>query len=219
MSKRAVVLIGSPKGLEGSSSARLARILAGRLEADGWSVDWAWLYRFEEERLLPAISSSDLVILSSPLYVDSLPAPVIRFMETAVDRFGAGPHRERPPRFVAVLNCGFLEPEQNATAERICRRFAHRARFEWYGAISLGCAGLIRKRIDRALKMAAGVLSEGFPVPPAVKRLTKRPVMPRLLYIIGGNLIWRRIARKNGLRKGDLLAQPYEPAPSRTSSS
>jgi len=209
VNKNCLILIGSPKGIEESSSARLARVLADRLEADGWSVDWTSLYRYEEERLFSAIAASDLVILSSPLYVDSLPAPVTRFMERAADRFGSGPLSERAPRFVAILNCGFPEPKQNAIAERISRRFASRARFEWYGAIPLGCAGLIRRRIRRGLIIAAEALSKGFPVPPKVKRLTKKPLIPRLAYIVGGNVMWRRIAKKNGLSKGGLLAQSY----------
>lgn len=211
MGRRALVLIGSPKGPDASASGRLSRILTARLEEGGWSIDRLSLYDADEGGLLSSISESDLVILASPLYVDSLPAPVIKWMELIAKERERRPIDEGSPRFVALLNCGFVEPKHNAVAERICRRFASHARFEWYGAISLGCAGMPRRRIARALEIAADALKKGFPVPPQVKRLTRRPVVPRLVYVIVGNIAWRRTARKkHSLGKWDLLAQPYK---------
>jgi len=213
MNRDALVLIGSPKGIEKSASARVSLVLTELLETAGWSVKRLWLYDADEDELLTSILSADLIILSSPLYFDSLPAPVIRRMEVVVEKRRRTPVEEKAPRFVSILNCGFVEPKHNETAQRICRRFASRARFEWYGSISLGCAGAMRRRIRRGLIIAGEALSKGFPVPPKVKRLTKKPLIPRLAYIVGGNVTWRRIAKKNGLSKGDLLAQPYKPRP------
>jgi len=212
MSGDALVLIGSPKGIGKSASNRVSSVLTEPLEAAGWSVTRLWLYDASEDEILTSIARADLVILSCPLYVDSLPAPVIRFMGFIAEKRGSGPVEGEAPRFVSLLNCGFVEPKQNETAQRICRRFAARARFEWYGAISLGCAGLMRRRIKRGLIRAGEALSRGFPVPPEVKRLTKKPIMPRLVYVLGGNIAWRRMAaKKHGVNKEGLLAQPYKP--------
>lgn len=75
--------------------------------------------------LLDAVDGADLVTLAFPLYVDSLPAPVIEGLERAAHRRGR--ERTRRQLFTAIANCGFPEAHHNATALAICDRFAREA--------------------------------------------------------------------------------------------
>lgn len=213
--KRALMLIGSPRGLEGSSSAHHARVLTATFEGDGWTLDWLHLHRVveAEERmddLLAKVDRADLILFVAPLYVDSLPAPAIRaFERIAAHRTGVG-EDSKTPRFAVLLHCGFIEAKQNATAVEICRLFSEAAGFEWFGELTLGGGGRTNRRVRRALAEAGVALGKGFPIPPEARKQVARPVMPRLVYILGGNLMWRRVAKGLGVSKGDLLAQPYE---------
>ena len=82
---RALLLIGSPKPTA-SASASFAEAVGQRLEARGWTVQTERIlptFRHEErmDSLLDVLAESDRVVLSFPVYVDSLPAPVLRLLE------------------------------------------------------------------------------------------------------------------------------------------
>jgi len=82
----AVLLVGSPKGLARSAGSRRGSVLLDALQDRGWAqekVHFLSALRSEEGRagLLKVVASTDLVILATPLYVDSLPAPVVEALE------------------------------------------------------------------------------------------------------------------------------------------
>ncbi len=84
--KRVLLLIGSPKG-EKSTSASLGNYLISKLEEFGMISEKLFIHRLvnREEKLQELsqiIENVDLIILTFPLYVDSLPAPVIKAMES-----------------------------------------------------------------------------------------------------------------------------------------
>ena len=88
-----------------------------------------------------------------PLYVDSLPAPVIRALELiADDRAGRSApgvtFRSESDRrgLVAICQCGFPEAQQDEVALEICANFARTAGFEWAGGLAMGGGGLIDAR-------------------------------------------------------------------------
>ncbi len=215
VSDRILLLIGSPKGSEKSGSARLGRIAVDGLEERGWSSESIHLHAAVksekgQRELFEAIDRANVVLLAAPLYVDSLPAPAIRALELIARHRGSG-GAKRVPRFVSIINCGFVEPSQNDTCQRILRRFADRAGFEWVTGVSLGGGGRIPKRVREALKILVEALDLEILVPDEVERLTWKPSMPGWLYVIGGNVGWRRLADKNGV-KDQLRARPYERA-------
>lgn len=213
VSERALLLDGSPKGIERSNSARLGRLILDGLERNGWACESIRLHvavESEERRreLLGAIDRANVVLFASPLYVDSIPAPAIRALELI------GSHR-RPgsvgtvPRFVSILICGFIEPSQNDTCQRILQRFADRTGFDWIGGVSLGGeTGRMTRRIRRAFHLLIEAIDAEILVPDEVERLTRKPVMPRWLYILRGNIMWRRRADRSGT-KDRLYARPY----------
>jgi hypothetical protein len=209
---RVVVLIGSPKGLERSASARLATSITTGLESEGWECEAFHLHAAvrDESRmseLLTELDRSNLVILSFPLYVDSFPAPVIHALDRiATHRKTAD--RDNVPRFFSIINCGFVEPWQNETAQQMLRQFCDQACLEWIGKISLGGGGTMNRSIRRAFRLVTEALHEEIVIPEEVYRLTRYRVMPAWLYVLGGNFMWRRIAKKNGAR-ARLKAQPY----------
>jgi len=217
--RTALVLMGSPK-TGNANSASLGSYLAERLVGRGVQAQMlsvARAFRSEEATaaLLDAVDAADLVVLASPLYVDSLPSGVIRALELI-----AGRERTRPARFAAVINCGFPEAAHNETALAICRRFAQESGFEWAGGLGLGMgeaiggrplkeAGGMVRHVVKALDLAADALAAGLPLPEGAVRLMAKPFLPRWLYILMGNRGWKRRARKHGV-SSSLDARPYE---------
>ena len=211
--EQVLLLVGSPQGLEKSSSARLGHLVVDGLEERGWSSESVHLHavvKSEEGRreLFEAIDRANVVLFAAPLYVDSLPAPAIRALELIAAHRTASDIK-RVPRFVSIIHCGFVEPSQNDTCQRILLRFADRARFDSVAGVSLGGGGRIPKRVRSAFDILVEALDLEILVPEEVQRLTRKPMMPGWLYVIGGNVGWKRLADKNGV-KDQLRAQPYK---------
>jgi hypothetical protein len=151
------------------------------------------------------------VIFASPLYVDSLPAPVIQLLETLAVRL---PEVERPAgqRLAAISNCGFPEAEHNNTALAIYEQFARATGFEWAGGLALGGGEPVKsqplnegsqsgmaRNVVMALDLAANGLAEGASVGAEAEALMGEPLMPAGLYRFMGNMGWRLEAVKNGV--------------------
>jgi hypothetical protein len=215
MSRRALVWIGSPEGLQGSNSARYGGVLTHGMEDAGWSIEWVHLHRAVEdpegvENLVRKTAESDLILFIAPLFVDGLPAPAIRAHEELAEARSTTSEGDRTPSFAALIHRGFIEPAHNATAIEICRQFVAAARLEWHGALALGGGGMPSRRAGRCLVAAREALTVGMPIPDEIRRRAERPEMPRWLYILGGNAMWRRVSKKRfGASKEGLRARPF----------
>lgn len=225
--KTALLLAGSPRG-EVSTSASLARYARARLEDAGVRCDTVQVRAALRSadacaRVLDAAGAADLVLLSCPLYVDCLPAPVIRLLEriAARRRGGPGAPRQGPAqRLAALVQCGYAEPRHNDTALAVCRQFAREAGYAWAGGLGLGgghglvssrpveSLGRLGARLRQALDLAAAALAAGGPIPHEAIVLLERPFMPPALYAFVANRVWHREARRRGV-KGRLLDRPY----------
>lgn len=223
---RVLLLIGSPKGTRSTSEA-LGVYLARRLQERGLltqeiRIRSALGSESGIESLLEAVDRADILILAFPLYVDSLPAPVIRAMERIAHRRSRTEGNRAG--MVAVVNCGFPEARHNETALDICRTFASEAHFNWLGGLSLGGGGAIDgkpleqlgsmgKNVRRALDLAAAALAEGKSIPQEALELMSRPLVPGWVYTLIGSAGWIRKARRSGVLM-KLNAKPYINGPS-----
>lgn len=223
MSRRALLLVGSPRASR-SNSAALGSYLVDRLGEKGFEAGKSYVYpSLASEKglaaLLSAVRDADLVIIAFPIYADSLPSGLIRAMELiAEDRGRGGPAKRQ--RLLAVSNSGFPEASHSAPALAMCKRFAGEAGFEWAGGLALGggesiggrplerAGGLVRN-VRKSLELAAGALARGEAVPAEAVELMARPLTARWLYLLMGNIGWRLRARREGC-KGSLKGRPYQ---------
>jgi len=218
----ALLLIGSPKP-KASASRSFGEALVTRLAVRGAQARTARVApAFESAetlgRLLDEIGWADLVVLSFPVYVDSLPAPVMRLLEAWAD---GGPSRLAPggsTRRLAVLTqCGFPEVTHCAVAIDVCRQFCREAGVEWAGALAFGMGGAIEGRpVERsplarsigAFDAAADALMAGREIPEAAAQSVRRQLAPSWTYTMFGGLVWWWVARKRGV-KGPLRLRRY----------
>ncbi|MDI6796574.1 MAG: NAD(P)H-dependent oxidoreductase [Desulfatibacillaceae bacterium] len=209
--KNALILIGSPR-LKKSTSARLGAVLEENLEKQGLKVSTLFVRKVfaspqQTEDFLAQIEASDLLVLISPLYVDSLPAPVTRLLELVAQN---RKNREAttPKLFAAIINCGLPDPGQNTNALNICRIFARHSGLVWAGGLSLGSGEIIGGRplskappgvgrIKKALEIAAGFLAKGQSIPNRAQQLLEKPLAPWPIYLWMGSIWFYRAARKN----------------------
>jgi multimeric flavodoxin WrbA len=216
-----VLLIGSPRTRK-STSASLGGYLFEQLNARGIETQTIQIYTSinSQERLstlYEAIDHADLVVLAFPLYVDSLPAPVI----AALEKIAA--HRKVNPtgiRFAAIANCGFPGANHNETALAITAEFARQTGLTWLGGLALGAGegivhGVPLNELDgraiplkASLDVAAEALANGQRIPQAARDLLARPIIPNWAYTLRGQFGWRQAARQYGMQK-ELKRKPY----------
>ena len=221
---KALLLVGSPRKGK-SASETLGAYLLGQLETRGVETEKAYVYPALKsaeklDTLTAAVAGADLVILSAPLYVDSLPAAVTKLLEALASDLD---QYERPDgqQFLAISNCGFPEAQHNDVALAISRRFAQETGFVWAGGMALGAGEAVKGRslaesggmtrnVVAALDLAASALAEGKRVPQEAQDLIAQPLMPAWLYRTMGNLGWRIQARRHGTQR-QLRKQVWQP--------
>ena len=222
--RRALLLVGSPRGST-SVSANLARHLEGLLGARGIEVTTESIRHQRQvdpglRGLCSAVRAADVVALAAPLYVDSLPAPVIAVLEGLARDCASAPS---PPRFLAMINSGFPESVQSGTALAICRRFTREAGLDWIGGLAIGAGGMLEgkpladqggraRHVTRALALAANAIAAGQVLPEEAQRLVRRLPIPAALYRFLGDWGFRREAKRWGTR-ARLDERPYAPSP------
>jgi hypothetical protein len=230
-SRRALLVVGSPKIDEPSTSSALGGFLVDRLKARGWETESltlrASLNRPEGgAQLSSAIERAGLILLVFPLYADALPHLATKAL-TVIAAHQQTVRKRPPQRLVAIVNSGFPEAHQNSVALAICREFAAQCGFTWAGSLAFGGGGMIgglplteEKRLGppvqhvvAALEMTAASLAEGLPVPAEAVRMIAKHEIPFALWnrlyawLAGRN--FEKLAAKNGITKDQLIAQPY----------
>jgi multimeric flavodoxin WrbA len=220
--RRALLLVGSPKQRKSTSHSlggyMYEQLSARSIHTEAIYVHSALRSAERTQALLAAVDAADLVTLSFPLYVDSLPAPATEALELIAA------HRQernaaRRQLFAAIANCGYPEAHHCAPALAICALFAQQAGFEWAGGLALGGGGMINGTplvegggktllMRNALDLAAEALAEGRAVPNAAQDLFAKPLIPPWTYRLMSRLGWVLGAREhNAIRL--LRRRPY----------
>lgn len=220
--KSVLLLIGSPKD-ETSTSASLTDYLISELEEFGITSERMFIYRLvnREEKikhLFQIIESTDLIVLTFPLYVDSLPAPVIKAMELKKENKDSLANK-KSQSFIVISNNGFPEASQNKTALEVCRIFSKECGFIWKAGIAFGGGGALSgaplterggmvRNIIKRLDIVAQALNDNNEIPQEAADLISKKLIPASLYKIMGNIGWRSQARRYDVKQ-KLKDKPY----------
>jgi len=218
----ATLLVGSPRGPKSTSDA-LGTYLLERLNEKGVSINKIYLHQaLASEQglntLFRDVGETDIIILASPLYADGHHCCVIRAMELMHEN-----RKSRPPIkkqvMVAVSNSGFPESWHNNLSLAISRRFALESGFAWAGGLALGGgesiagrpleeAGRLVRNVKKSLNLVADALARREDVPEEAIELMARPLIPKWLYLLIGNIGWLWKAKRQGCG-GRLDSRPY----------
>ncbi|MCL2319246.1 MAG: NAD(P)H-dependent oxidoreductase [Treponema sp.] len=216
--KKIAVINGSPKAKD-SVSTLLVDQVKNILETE-LTVYQATKLKSQDDisAELAQIIQSDVLLFVFPLYVDSLPAPLIKILGSL--EHAAKTRGGLLPKVYAVCNCGFYEAEHTRIALEIIGNFCIRTGFRWGYGLGIGMGGIllsVGKNMSRG--PAANVYS-------ALAELCKSiqdniadnssgahnvfitPNFPRFLYSLGGNVSWRQMAKKYDAQKS-LGARPH----------
>ena len=211
---KAVLLIGSPHGFKSTSNS-LGTYLLDKLQGGGYEVSkvhvQAVVYSQEKEaQMLAQVADSDLLVLAFPLFVDCLPAALILALGK-IANYRKTAAKPKSTRILAIVNNGFPDSSQNATAISICKQFAKETAYEWAGGLMLGAGQMINgaplekapmiKNVKKALDLTAQNLLEGSTVSNEATELMAKSVMPKFLLTMFANMSWKSMAKPHGTQK------------------
>ena len=204
--KNAILLVGSPRTRK-STSAVLGRYLFKKLEDSGIKIQTYYIYEKEVksslwEKILFELDRADLVILSFPIYFDTLPSELIYLMEEWL-KYRIQKNKLPEKYFSIVVNCGFPEKEHCDNAIAVCRLFSIEIGAIWTNALILtGGRGLGRQPLEdwgketsiiRAnLDESANHIISKQLISLEPFKLIEKYTDPAWLYRAKGNLFWRR---------------------------
>ncbi len=164
--------------------------------------------------LMEEIEQADAIVIAFPLYVDSVPAPLIKLFSMIEEAIKAS--NITRTIVYAICNCGFHEAEHTTIALEIVENFVHRSGFAWGYGIGIGGGGIVAtQKKDMAKGIAKNVYFTLQDMSNAIQSGNCRernvfvtPKFPRFLYKLTGDISWKMMARKNGVGK-NMWAKPH----------
>lgn len=156
--------------------------------------------------LLRAVRGCDAIVFAFPLYVDGIPANLLRQLAQICPSVAqAAPQA----KVYALVNNGFYDGCQNALALEMMRHFTQEAGLIWGQGIGIGAGGMMHSvpigagpfmRLGEKLDALADTILQGR----SADTITLDPNFPRFLYMQAAHMGWRLQARKNGLKRSEL---------------
>ncbi|MCL2336694.1 MAG: NAD(P)H-dependent oxidoreductase [Firmicutes bacterium] len=170
----------------------------------------------EMTAIMSDILTADTLLIAFPLYIDALPAPLLKVC-TLLEQAAANPAGKKLPRVYAIANCGFYEAENNRLALDMLKNFCRRSGLGWGYGIGIGAGGSVSSQspntFDGPLANVYAALSE------LVKTMANHsspgqnlfltPQIPRAEYLQGANKAWEQAADKYG-QLASIRARPHE---------
>ena len=202
-----VILNGSMRNVKGNS-AKFARKMKEQLKSNPEIIDLK-NHMDDMTSLVRELEETETLVLCMPLYVDGLPAQVIRLMETFRREYRGG-----KARIYLLANMGLYESKQLKNLFEAVRQWCTEMDFEYCGGLGISAGELLgtligqkpfdkssnKKAIEGIARLAKAINHEV-----KMKDIYAEPHhFPRWLYIAIANTNWNRLAKKAGIKPKDL---------------
>lgn len=190
--EKLLIVNGSPRAPR-SNSKRYAQMFQDlwQKETDVYEVT-----EKQHQKICRSIGDYDHLLFVFPLYVDSLPAVLINFLkelERAVRSCGQEPLKLRVH---TIINCGFLEPEQNDAAVDMLHYFCERNHLKVGMTLVIAsgeailttpfASGVNRKMRQFVKEIAAG----------ESRRLNVTMPLPKWIFVRASENYWKEYGKK-----------------------
>ncbi len=210
--KKVVIFNGSPR--KKGTSYSFARTMVKLIEEEGSTAEIIHIIEYLDRKkdfadIKKAIAQSDVIGLSMPLYVDTLPYPTLWFLEKIEEECSKNLQGKG---FFAIGQSGFPDITLFGALLGSCRCFAEATKMKWLGGLGYGGGAIIDGTLMENLGKKGEKITDGFRIairdvlqgriisPEAQKMITVN--VPKILYrplaaYLNHNA--RKIGRKYGV--------------------
>lgn len=196
-----MILNGSPRAPK-SNSKNYSEIFMkySRMQCDYFNIT-----KSNHLKLIAEMENYSDVIIAFPLYADSLPVGLLNFLKNLENNLPA-----QRPVISILINCGFLEYEQNSVAVSMIRYFCRRNNFPIGSTLMLGGGEAIlgtpfRNIAVRAIKKLSESVNKG-----NYKIITATMPLPKWLFKIAARSYWIRYGKKFGVSEKEMQRPEIE---------
>lgn len=201
MERKIVLLNGSPRAPK-SNSKRYAAIFREHCPV---AADYFEITRRNHAMLCSKTDEYTDVVLVFPLYADSLPVSLLDFLKSL-----EAARSERRPTVSVMINCGFLEYEQNMVAVDMVRLFCRRNGYPFGSVLMIGGGEAI---LDTPFRLLAGRRIAAFARAVAEGRAqimhVTMPITKRM-FLWASDIYWRMYGRRHGVSKRQMESMRIE---------
>lgn len=201
MERKIVLLNGSPRAPK-SNSRRYAVIFREHCPV---AADYFEITRRNHAMLCSKMDEYTDVVLVFPLYADSLPVSLLDFLKSL-----EAARSERRPTVSVMINCGFLEYEQNMVAVDMVRLFCRRNGYPFGSVLMIGGGEAI---LDTPFRLLAGRRIAAFARAVAEGRAqimhVTMPITKRM-FLWASDIYWRMYGRRHGVSKRQMESMRIE---------
>ncbi|NPV71045.1 MAG: hypothetical protein HPY55_10430 [Firmicutes bacterium] len=217
--QRLLIFVGSPR--KKGTSYSFSQTIKALAEESGHNAEIVYVIDYFDGKqsfddLKSIVSQSHVIGLVTPLYVDTLPYPVIWFMEQPATNLR---NELKGKSLFAIGQCGFPDVTLCGSLLESCRYFAESAQMSWLGGLSYGGGPIINgapleslggkgRRISSALKLALEDVLDGKTISSRAQQLIAERIPKALYFPLAVFLNYR--ARKTARSLGtDLTRKAY----------
>lgn len=190
-----MILNGSPRAPK-SNSKKYSEIFMkySRMQCDYFNIT-----KTNHLKLIAEMEKYSDVIIAFPLYADSLPVGLLNFLKNLENNLPA-----QRPVISILINCGFLEYEQNCVAVSMIRYFCRRNNFPIGSTLMLGSGEAIldtpfRYIAERAIKRLSESVNKG-----NYKDITATMPLPKWLFKMAARSYWISYGKKFGVSEKEM---------------
>ena len=160
MSNKLVWINGSPRSDKESASHQMIEYLTNILTPhyDTFLEFSALKFSLQSTKLFEhfkEVLSSQVLVIVSPLYADSMPSSLLDYLYQFESFTKAHPELvTHPLKVYGYINCGFLGGQQNYIALEILEHFSHRMNFTWCGGLGIGSGAMLASTLHTVPRKA-----------------------------------------------------------------
>lgn len=196
-----MILNGSPRAPR-SNSKQYAQIFSEKYESETESYN---ISKNNHLELCEKMAGFSHVLLVFPLYADAIPVTLLHFLKTLEQH----PPITKPVISV-LINCGFLEYQQNEIAVEMIRLFCRQNGYRFGSVLKIGSGEAIlgtpfRFLVVKKIKKLAVSIATG-----KYKTLHVTMPLPRRMFIAASTRYWTEYGRKNGITKEQMETMQIE---------
>lgn len=196
-----MILNGSPRAPK-SNSKRYAEIFS---KYCNFETEYYNITKKNHLELCSKMEDFSDVLFVFPLYVDSLPVGFLNFLKT----LETNPPK-RKPIISVLINCGFLEYQQNEIAIRMMKFFCHQNHYIIGSILMLGSGEAILDTPFKFVatksirKLAQSITSKNYQLIQTTMPLTKK------LFIMASTRYWTQYGKKFNTTKEQMQTMEIE---------
>jgi multimeric flavodoxin WrbA len=203
-----MMINGSPK-IKNSNSNYFSDLIKKQLK-NTEIIEYSLIKTDNYDQIISDILEIQAIVFAMPLYVDSMPSHVIRFLSYVEENYKS---QLSKVKVYMISNCGFYEGKQNHISIKILKCWCKRMEFEWGQGIGIGSGEMmgslknmpITQGPNKSLGLAINELANNFLKSVSGDEIFTTPsYFPRVAFRLASNSFWIKGAKMNGLKKKDL---------------